>query len=124
MMQLGGQIDEWVCPKSESDDYLVYNDVAKIFTTKPIMQIDDLYIKCINTTAYYTSGVTKKATDYIYEKNVYDLLDITENYTTNKGKAIYYRLGTNVIDGLTYQLPSKNTGDTDTAVTDAVPVIL
>ena len=123
LMQLGGQIDEWTCAKSESDDYLVYNDVAKIYTTKPIMQIDNFYIKCIHTgtavvlgqtITLYTSGTSYEATDYIFEKNVYDLLDITETYTTNKGKAIYYRLGDNRIDGLTYQLPAINNGDTNT----------
>ena len=114
IMQLGGQIEEWIVPHSESDDLLVYNDVAKLYTTKPIMQIDDLYIRCIKSGAYYTKDTQRKATEYIFEKNVYDLLDITESYTTNKGKAIYYRLGENVIDGLTYQLPNVNTGATNT----------
>ena len=53
MVQLGGVIDEWVAPKSSSEDYLVYNDVAEIITSKPIIEIVDMQVK---TTTNLTIG--------------------------------------------------------------------
>lgn len=57
MVQLGGVIDEWVAPKSSSEDFLVYNDVAEIVTNKPIIEIVSMQAKCITSGKYTnTSG--------------------------------------------------------------------
>ena len=124
MVQLGGVIDEWVAPKSSSEDYLVYNDVAEIKTSKNIIEVVDLEIKCINSNSYGINvneirNLAGKGTHgessngYIFEENVYSLLDITATSLANKGQAIYYSLGSNIIKGLTYRLPTINTGDGD-----------
>lgn len=124
MVQLGGVIDEWVAPKSSSEDYLVYNDVAEIKTSKNIIEIVDMEVKCINSNNYSiavgemrnlagkgTHG--ESANGFIFEENVYSLLDITATSLANKGQAIYYSLGSNVIKGLNYRLPTINTGEGD-----------
>ena len=124
MVQLGGVIDEWVAPKSSSEDYLVYNDVAEIITSKNIIEIVDMEVKCINSNSYGIAvndirNLAGKGTHeesqngFIFEENVYSLLDITASSLANKGQAIYYSLGTNIIKGLNYRLPTVNTGDGD-----------
>ena len=113
MVQLGGKIGEWVAPKSESEDYLVYNDVAVIKTSRPIIEILSLKARCIQSTGISGISLNQEVdiTNYVYEKNVYDLLDVTGTYDTNKGYAIYYNLGENVIRGLNYRLPTVSVGD-------------
>lgn len=128
MVQLGGIIEEWVAPKSSSEDYLVYNDVAEIITSKPIIEIVDLEAKCINENSYGAQvGAIRNLTGngthgespngFVFEENIYRLLPIVENeiaitdYTTSKGFAIYYALGDNKIQGFSYRLPTVNTGD-------------
>lgn len=123
MIQLGGIIDEWIVPKSSSEDYLVYNDVAELKTSKNIIEIVDMEIKCIKedpNIGIISLGDTKSlvgnkevgSNGYIFEKNIYQLLDVVETANINKGLAIYYELGTNVIKGLQYQLPVESPGDT------------
>lgn len=124
MVQLGGVIDEWVAPKSSSEDYLVYNDVAEIKTSKNIIEIVDMEVKCINNNNYgilvnETRNLAGKGTHgesangFVFEENVYSLLDITATSLANKGQAIYYSLGSNIIKGLNYRLPTINTGEGD-----------
>lgn len=109
MVQLGGVIDEWVAPKSSSEDYLVYNDVAEIIVSKPIIEIVDMKVKCIMPGHY--AGITEEpksmtsGNGYVFEKNVYDLFSLNSNDIINKGMAIYYELGSNKIQGLNYRLP-------------------
>lgn len=116
MVQKGGQVDEWVSPKTESDDYLVYNDTAVIKTTKPIIEILSLKFRIMHSNGiYYTASSTEyDITENIYEHNIYELLDVSAAIVPNKGLGIYYNLGDNVIRGLNYQLPSVNTGDGET----------
>lgn len=115
MVQLGGVIDEWVAPKSSSEDYLVYNDVAEIITSKNMIEIVNMEVKRIsdgtvrNLAGKGTNG--ENSNGYIFEKNIYDLLSIDGRLRTNKGLAIYYELGGNIIKGLNYQLPSVSRGD-------------
>lgn len=104
MVQLGGSIEEVVAPKSSSEDFLVYNDVAEIIVEKPIIQIDSLFVK-------NKEGAEKEITQYVYEESVYSILSINKDVMPNKGFAIYYKIGTNKIVGLTYQLPAVNQGD-------------
>lgn len=134
MVQLGGIIEEWIAPKTDSDEYTVYNDVAKLFTQKPITEIVDFEVTYVGSGIYddegnmienclndrylnQTRNLAGKGTHgespngYIFEKNVYNLLPIVANANINKGLAIYYELGTNTIEGLSYQLPVVNPGD-------------
>lgn len=134
MVQLGGIIEEWIAPKTDSDEYTVYNDVAKLFTQKPITEIVDFEVTYVGSGIYddegnmienclndrylnQTRNLAGKGTHgespngYIFEKNVYKLLPIIANANINKGLAIYYELGTNTIEGLSYQLPVVNPGD-------------
>lgn len=118
MVQLDGLITEIVAPKSSSEDYLVYNDVAEIITEKNIIELVDLQV--IRKSDGETRDLAGKGTHgessngYVFEESVYNILSINANDSVNKGLAIYYTLGTNKIVGLNYQLPSINTGDADT----------
>ena len=118
IVQLGGIITETIAPKSSNDDYLVYNDVAEIIVEKPIIEIVDLDV--IRKSDNETRNLVGKGTHgespngYIFEESVYNILSINANDGVNKGLAIYYKLGTNKIVGLNYQLPSINTGSGDT----------
>lgn len=120
MVQLGGVIDEWVAPKSSSSDYLVYNDVAEIITSMNIIELVDLEVKnvtCPNIQVGEIRNLLGKGSrgedpnGYVFEENIYNILSINANDSVNKGFALYYALGTNTIKGLSYQLPSVNTGD-------------
>lgn len=106
MVQLGGIIEEWVAPKSSSEDYLVYNDVAEIQTSKNIIELVKLEIR-------NAEGVTADITNYVYEQSIYQLLDVVPTTVPNKGLAIYYNLRDNKIKGLNYRLPAVNQGDED-----------
>ena len=119
MVQMGGIITETVAPKSSSEDYLVYNDVAEIIVSKPIIEIisiEAIAKENISFTGYaknyIAKGTTKDITNYTFEKGVYKILSINKDESINKGLAIYYTLGTNKIVGLNYQLPVINSGDT------------
>ena len=115
MVQRGAQIEEWVAPKSESNDYLVYNDVAVIKTEKPIIELLSLKFKCINDgIGYSKSSTIWDITDNVFEHNIYELLDVSASIIPNKGLGVYYNLGENIIRGLNYQLPSVNTGAGET----------
>ena len=126
MVQLGGVIEEWVTPKSSSEDYLVYNDVAEIHTNKPIIEIVSMEAKCVNNNYGISSGsypnltasmtplptpVEPHPNGYIFEENVYNVLSLNGNDKANKGLAVYYELGTNIIKGLNFQLPTVSSGD-------------
>jgi hypothetical protein len=103
MVQLGGLITEIVAPKSSSEDYLVYNDVAEIIVEKNIIELVDLEV--IRKSDNETRNLAGKGTHgespngYVFEENVYNLLPINANDSVNKGLAIYYKLGTNKIIG-------------------------
>ena len=104
MVQRGAQIEEWIAPKSESDDYLVYNDVVVLQTAKPIIELLKLEFGLSGSSTLYN------ITDNIFEHNVYELLAVVDTVVPNKGLGIYYNLGENVIRGLNYQLPAANAG--------------
>lgn len=115
MVQLGGLITEIVAPKSSSDDYLVYNDVAEIIVSKNIIELVDMDIirksdgEVRNLVGKGSHG--ESSNGFVFEENVYNIFSINQNDSVNKGLAIYYKLGTNKIVGLNYQLPTINTGD-------------
>ena len=136
MVQLGGTIREIVAPKSSSEDFLVYNDVAEIKTNKNIIELVSMSVICNDPNSPYygqSRGLTgqdyrvqlvqvlpdgrinplgkQNTTGFVFEEGVYKLLDVSPTTSINKGFAIYYTLGTNVIKGLNYRLPTANTGD-------------
>ena len=107
MVQLGGSITETIAPKSSSEDYLVYNDVAEIITEKNIIELVKL------ETIRKSDGEIRDITQYVFEESVYNILSVNVSDSVNKGLAIYYKLGTNKIVGLTYRLPVVNPGSGD-----------
>lgn len=107
MVQLGGTISEWVTPKTTDEQLLVYNDTAEIIVSKPIIELLNVTVRCDNASKYegIDEGEEADLTPYIYEENVYKLLGIDYKTIPNRGIAMYYSLGDNVIKGGQYQLP-------------------
>ena len=112
LVQLGGEIDEWVVAKTTDSNCLVYNDTAEIITSKKIIELLQLEIKC-NSGDYSSIGIASGAiadgTKYIYEENVYKILSVQYNQIPNKGIAMYYTLGENRLKGGDYRLPRSVT---------------
>ena len=113
MVQLGGYVEEWVSPKTTNEQYLVSNDTGEIIVSKPIIELLDIYVRANSDVVVGGStikaGTTARLTDFIYEENIYKTLSIQYATVPNRGIALYYRLGTNVITGGNYQLPQANT---------------
>jgi hypothetical protein len=103
MVQLGGVIEEWVVPKTTNETLLVSNDTAEIITSKPIIELLSIKVRKNET------GEEADLTEYIYEENVYKTLQLDYSVIPNRGIAMYYQLGKNVITGGQYQLPQANT---------------
>lgn len=103
MVQLGGLIEEWVVPKTTHEQLLVSNDTAEIIVSKPIIELLKITVK--NNITNETADLTP----FIYEENVYKTLGLDFDVTPNRGIAMYYKLGTNIITGGQFQLPQSNT---------------
>ena len=103
MVQLGGYIEEWVTPKTTNDELLVYNDTAEIILSKPIIELLEIKVR------KNSDGTMADLTDYIYEENVYKTLSLDYQVVPNRGIAMYYSLGKNIITGGQYRLPQANT---------------
>lgn len=103
MVQLGGVIEEWVVPKTTNEQLIISNDTAEIITSKPIIEL--LEIKAMNNATGQVADITK----FIYEENVYKTLQIDYEVDPNRGIAMFYQLGKNVITGGQYQMPQANT---------------
>ena len=114
LVQLGGTITEKVAPKTSSEDYLVTNNTAQIIVSKPILEL--IRLKATLTAPYdahqgitYPAGTEIDLTNFIYERAIYNLLSVDYAETPNKGIAMYYELGENIIKGGDYQLPQAYT---------------
>lgn len=94
---LGSSITEYLHTSSESDDGLVYNDVVKLKTKYPMLEV--LQLVAINS-----SNVERDITQYLFEYNIYRVLNYSGDMP-NKANAIYYHLGTNLIEGMQYVEP-------------------
>ena len=94
---LGSEVTEYLHTSSDSEDGLVYNDVVKLITKYPILEIIKLY-------AYDSNGVEKDITRYIFEYNIYKCLEYG-NTPPSKSYGIYYHLGSNVIEGMQFVQP-------------------
>lgn len=103
MVQLGGYIEEWVAPKTTDEQLLISNNTVQILTSKPIIELLEIKVR------RNSDGAVADMTNYIYEKNVYKTLSIDYRLVPNRGIALYYELGTNIIAGGDYQLPQANT---------------
>lgn len=101
MVQLNGIIEEWVAPKTTNETYLVHNGTAQIITSKPIIELVKIQVR------NNTTGEIADMTDFVYEENVYKTLPIETNVVPNRGIAMYYSLGDNIIKGGDYRTPTK-----------------
>lgn len=114
MVQLGGQVSEWIAPKTTSEQYLVYNDTVSLIVSKPIIELLSIIVKC-NSSSYTGIGIndgeTADMTQYVFEENVYKVIDIDPAVIPNKGVSLYYSLSDNVIRGCDFRTPTANTGD-------------
>lgn len=108
MVQLGGFIEEWVAPKTNAETLLVSNDTANITVSKPIIELLEIKVKCNVAQADIWAGAVADMTNFVYEKNVYNTLDIEYDKVPNRGVALYYELGSDSIVGGDYQLPQAN----------------
>ena len=114
MVQLGGQVSEWIAPKTTPEQYLVYNDTVSLIVSKPIIELLSIIVKC-NSSSYtgigISNGATADMTQYVFEENVYKVIDIDPAVIPNKGVSLYYSLSDNVIRGCDFRTPTANTGD-------------
>ena len=108
IVQLGGFIEEWVAPKTNAETLLVSNDTANITVSKPIIELLEIKVKCNVAQADISAGAVADMTNFVYEKNVYNTLDIEYDKVPNRGVALYYELGSDSIVGGDYQLPQAN----------------
>lgn len=95
---LGSYVTEVLHISSDSDDSLIYNDVAKLITKYPILEV--LSLEVANS-----SMQVRTITKYLYEYNIYKTLDYDVNKTPSKHRAIYYHLGSNIIEGMQFVTP-------------------
>lgn len=98
---LGSYIIETLHISSDSDDSLIYNDVAKLITKYPILEI--LSLEAINQ-----SGTTVDITKYVFEYGIYKTLDYSDTQIPSRNRAIYYHLGENVIMGMQFVTPKPS----------------
>ena len=103
MVQLGGYVEEWVVPKTTNEQMLVSNDTAEIIFSKPIIELLQILVRKNDT------GEIADMTPFVYEENVYKTLRLDYQLNPNRGIAMYYSLGENVITGGQFQLPQANT---------------
>lgn len=94
--------EEWVTCKTSDPSYLVSNDTAEIQLKYPITEIIEFDI--------IYNGTAKSALSVIFEKSVYEILTNADpsQISPAKGNSIYYTLGGNKIEGLSYVAPSAN----------------
>lgn len=115
MVQLDGEITEWVVPKTSSENYLIANDTCDIQVSKPIIELLSVIAKRVGSTGAghdtIPVGTEIDLTSFIFEENIYNTLGISQSVFINKGVALYYKLNENKIEGCQYQLPTINTGD-------------
>lgn len=97
--------EEWVSCKTSDPSYLVSNDTAEIQLKYPVTEIIKFGI--------IYNGVEKNALSYIFEKSIYEILTNADpsQISPAKGNSIYYTLGNNKIQGISYVAPSVSSGD-------------
>lgn len=114
MVQLGGTIEEWVAPKTDNPEFLVYNDTCSIVVSKPIIELIDIQVKCTNPSEYSfvpAGNDTANMTELVFEENVYKVLSESVADIPNKGVSLYYKLRDDKIIGCNYRTPTANSGE-------------
>lgn len=114
MVQMDNEISEWVVAKSSNDEYTVSNDSSNLQLSKNIIELLSVTAYVYGETAKelkVSDGASAGITDYIFEKAVYNTLPTSTDTIPNKGVALYYNLGENIIQGFEYRSPTKNTGE-------------
>jgi hypothetical protein len=93
-----------VCKTSDAS-FLVSNDTAELQLKYAITEIVEFYITY--------NGEEKEALQYIFEQSIYNVLTNADpsQVSPAKGNSIYYALGDNKIQGLSYVAPNVNAGD-------------
>lgn len=96
------EVEEWVTPKTSDSSYLVSNNTAELQLKYPITEIvafDIIY-----------NGEQKSVISNIFESSIYQILTNADpaQIIPAKGNSLYYTLGSNKIQGLSYVAPSKN----------------
>ncbi|MDE6473612.1 MAG: hypothetical protein K2L70_00735 [Clostridia bacterium] len=99
------EIEEWIVPKTSDSTYLVSNDTAELQTKYSITEIIEFDI--------IYEGVSKPALSCLFEKSIYEILTNADpsQIVPAKGNSIYYTLGDNKIQGLSYVAPNVSVGD-------------
>lgn len=119
MVQLGGQIEEWVAAKTTQESPLVFNDTCAIVVSKPIIELLKIEVKATKDFTI-SDGISSKSiaagtivdmTNFVFERNIYKCLSIDTSVEPNVGYSLYYDLGTNSIEGCDYRSPTINPGD-------------
>ena len=93
-------IDEWIVPKTSDPTFLVSNNTAEIHVRFPILEIVSFEIILGNQ--------TRDATEFIFEKSIYNILTPNRAVRPSKAFALGYSLGDNKITGLNYTPPTVN----------------
>lgn len=99
------EVEEWVVPKTSDSTYLVSNNNAELqtkYSMTEIVEFDIIY-----------NGTAKSALSCLFEKSIYEILTNADpsQIVPAKGNSIYYTLGDNKIQGLSYVAPNVSVGD-------------
>lgn len=88
--------EEWVTCKTSDSSYLVSNNTAEIRLKYSITEIVDFDI--------IYKGESKSALSHLFEKSIYEILTNADpsQISPAKGNSLYYTLGDNKIQGLSY----------------------
>lgn len=99
-------VDEWLVVKTNDGSALVSNNTAILKTSYGISEIIDFEI--IYDGSVGGASGKSSALNHIFEKSIYDILTSEYNISPGKGDSLYYELGTNLIQGLTYTPPTSD----------------
>ena len=94
-------MEEWLVIKTNDSSTLVSNNTSIIKTTYGISEIVEFGIS-------YNGSKPKSALNHIFEKSIYEVLTSEYNISPGKGDSLFYTLGSNEIDGLTYSPPTPD----------------
>ncbi len=99
------EVEEWIVPKTSDSTYLISNNNAELqmkYSITEIVEFDIIY-----------NGTAKPALSCLFEKSIYEILTNADpsQIVPAKGNSIYYTLGDNKIQGLSYVAPNVSVGD-------------
>lgn len=110
-------VEEWLVPKTSDSPYLVSNDNAELQTKYDISEVVEFKIK--------HNGVDfADAINHIFEESIYSCLSVAQDMRPSKACTLFYKLGDNKIQGLTYVPPQSSEGNAPTALKKLVSWVL